>query len=148
LQCRENRRNMAILVLLQEGQAMKAHKQVEKVSPAVSAAGTMMADAMLFWADQFMAQQRLAGAVLDSYMQWGKDVEAGLAEIMMLPGSQDMHITPDSAGVALSSMDPSPKGIVDAFAGTANAMFQAWANAIEHEMQDAQGQAPEPAQRH
>ncbi len=127
---------------------MKAHKQVEKVNPAFSAAGTMVADAMLFWADQFMAQQRLAGAMLDSYMQWGKEVEAGLAEMMMLPGSQDMHITPDSAGAALSSIDPSPKGIVDAFAGTANAMFQAWANAIEHEVQDAQGQTPEPAQRH
>lgn len=136
---------------------MKAHKPVEELNPAFTSAGTMMADAMLFWADQFMAQQRLAGAMLDSYMHWGKEVEAGLAEMLMLPSSQDMHITPDSAGVALSTLDPTPKGIVDAFAGTANAMLQAWTNAIEHEVQDAQeaqeaqeaqGASAAPAQRH
>lgn len=127
---------------------MKERKQVEKVSPAFNAAGTMMTDAMLFWADQFMAQQRLAGAMLDSYMQWGKEVEAGLAEMMMLPGSQDMHITPDSAGVALTSMEPTPKGLVDAFAGTANAMMQAWANAVAHEVEDVQATPATPPQRH
>ncbi|MBI3382059.1 MAG: hypothetical protein HY019_08645 [Aquabacterium sp.] len=111
-------------------------------------AGVMMADAMMFWADQFLAQQQLAGAMLESCMRWGKDVEAGLAEVMKPPSGQALHITPDSAGVALSSLDPTPKGIVDAFAGTANAMMQAWANALEHEVEDAQTTQPAPEQRH
>lgn len=114
-------------------------------------AGAMVADAMMFWADQFLAQQQIAGAMLDSCMRWGKDVEAGLAEVMKPPGARELHITPDSAGVALSTLDPTPKGIVDAFAGTANAMLQAWTNAIEHEVQDAQearGASAAPEQRH
>lgn len=117
---------------------MKERSQVQPVNPAIGAASAMLADTMTFWADQVVAQQRFASAVLDSCMQWGKEVEAGLAQAMQVPGAQAHQVTADSAGVTLTTLDPSPAGIMNTFAGTANAMFQAWANAVEHEVQDAQ----------
>lgn len=127
---------------------MKEHSQVGQHAPATGAASAMLSDTMTFWADQIMAQQRFASAVLDSCMQWGKAVEAGMVQAMKAPGSPEWHVTPDSAGVALTTLDPSPNGIMNAFAGTANAMFQAWASALEHEVQDAQETASEAARGH
>lgn len=127
---------------------MKQTSQVDQIAPAIGAASAMLSDTMTFWADQFMAQQRFASAVLDSCMQWGKDVEAGMVQAMRAPGSPEWHVTPDSAGVALTTLDPSPNGIMNAFAGTANAMFQAWANALEHEVQDAQAAASDASRGH
>lgn len=127
---------------------MKERSQVEQVNPAIGVASAMLADTMTFWADQVMAQQRFASAVLDSCMQWGKQVEAGMVQAMQVPGGPTPQVTADSAGVALTTLDPSPVGIMNTFAGTANAMFQAWANAVEHEVQDAQAAASEAARRH
>lgn len=63
-------------------------------------------------------------------------MEAGVAQLLVLPSSRDMHITPDSAGRALCApLDLSPRGIALATAAATNALSAAWSNALEHETQ-------------
>jgi len=96
----------------------------------------LAADALFFWADQFTQASRFAVAMLDTGIRWWRDMEAGVAQLLVLPSSRDMHITPDSAGRALCApLDLSPRGIALATAAATNALSAAWSNALEHETQ-------------
>lgn len=136
--------NLGLLSLhaLHSGEALVSNEvsdilEVHPASPDPTGGMAVMAvDAMLFGVDQLSRGNQFVGAMLDSAIRWWRDLEAGLAEVILPPTSRDLHIMPDSAGRVLSPpIDLTPKGIVLAMTGFANAMSQAWSNALEHELQ-------------
>lgn len=90
---------------------------------------------MSFWFDEAVRLAQMSSAMLDTQLQWWKDLETGVAQWSVIPDARELHVMADSAGpVLVPPDDVSPASLVKAASGMWYAMTLAWMDAVQHDL--------------